>query len=299
MPEVVAVVPTYRPESERLSALLSRLTSWGLPTVVSDDGSPEPAIGLHADPLVTVVQHTRNRGVARGLNDGLAAAQQAEARWLLTVDQDSELAADYLARLLAQVELAAPLLSRPIGAVGAGQVEDDSGPLRYPVAWAEGVPQTAEVIQTGTLWSVPAMLALGGFDEDFGIDAVDAAACVRLRSTGYAIVLAPAARLSHRIGQARQVRLLGRPVLATNHNPARRETMVRNRLRLAPEEFRESPAQAFRSLRRLTTGTLLALTIEEDRWSKAKATARGIRGAFRRPSDRGDMFGPDLGGGSE
>jgi len=72
------------------------------------------------------------------------------------------------------------------------------------------------------------------------------------------------------------VSVLGRKVMATGHSPERRTTIVRNRLRLAPEEFKQDPVHALRTLRRVTMGTLLAVTVEDDRWAKAKASFRGL-----------------------
>ena len=89
-------------------------------------------------------------------------------------------------------------------------------------------------------------------------------------------MVAPEVSITHRIGEGRQVTLLGRSVLASGHSPERRTTIVRNRLRLAPEEFRQSPAQAFRSLRRVAVSTALAVTVEDDRWAKLRASARGL-----------------------
>jgi rhamnosyltransferase len=288
MSRVVAVVPTHKPDPTQLHALLDRLTSWDIPVVVSDDASPQPTALDALSPDVHLVRHAQHAGIARGLNDGLRFAQDASAEWLLTVDQDTSLEPGYLTALLDQLGRAHRSLSLPVGAVAAGWVQDASGPLHYPTTNLTGIPVTAEVIQTGTLWSVSGLGGIGGFDEDFGIDAVDAAACVRLRASGFAIVLAPQARLDHRIGQARKVTILGHPVMATGHSPSRRETMVRNRLLLASEEYHQSPLQALRSLRRLASGTLLALTIEEERWAKAKATARGIRQAWATHSRRRD-----------
>lgn len=166
-------------------------------------------------------------------------------------------------------------LGSRVGAVAAGVVDDQSGAFGYPVTEVAAVPTTPEVIQTGTAWHVPALEEIGGFDESFGIDAVDAAACVRLRASGRLVVLAPKAAIGHRVGHARVVRFLGRDVLATGHAPHRRVTMARNRLRLLPEEFAQSPWHAMRTMRRLAVNVLLAVTVEEDRWAKAKASARG------------------------
>ncbi len=252
--------------------------------VISDDASPCTAdvtlsevVGL---PGVTVIRHRLNAGIARGLNDGLVLARELGATWLLTLDQDSDVPPDYLSCLLADRE-AAMGAGLPVGAIGPAVISDVSGDLDYPITVMAGHPTTAEIFQSGALWSVNALRA--GFDESFGIDAVDAAACLALREQGYIIALSRTSRLNHSWGGARQVRILGRDVAVTGHAVDRRTSMVRNRLRLAPREFRQSPAQAIRSLRRLTLNTVLAVTVEEDRWSKAKASARGVLPRRRSP----------------
>lgn len=275
---IVAVIPTYRPP-ERLAQLVRNVRAQVDDVVVYDDASP--AADLSALDVVetlgfAVERGAMNAGIARGLNVGLARAAGVGATWLLTVDQDSDLPDGLVARLAKTAANAAQAGIR-VGAVGVEVIADASGDMRFPVDVEGGVVTTAEVIQTGTLWSVAALQEVGGFDESFGIDAVDAAACLRLRERGYRIVVAPGTSIGHELGSnARQVQLLGRTVVATGHSPARRETMVRNRLRLAPAEFRQSPMQAFRSLRRLLVNTALAVTVEDARWEKAKASARGL-----------------------
>jgi rhamnosyltransferase len=276
---IAAVVPTFRPDPDDVLSLVDLLLAAGVPLVVADDASPgtaDPVLRQVAARGVTVVRHSANAGIARSLNAGLRAAQVAGAAWLLTVDQDSVLPEGYVDRLVEAIEDATARLGDRVGAVAAGRVDDDSGAFGYPVDLVSGLPTTPEVIQTGTAWNVEALAEIGGFDETFGIDAVDAAACVRLRASGRVVVLAPTLSIRHRIGHARAVRVLGRTVLATGHSPHRRATMVRNRLRLLPEEFAQSPKHAMRTLRRLVINTALAVTVEEDRWAKAKSSARGI-----------------------
>lgn len=259
---------------------MASLTAARVPVLVADDASPctsDTVLREVASAGAHLVRHRTNAGIARSLNDGLRFAAEQGAEWLLTVDQDSDVAPDYVSVLLGAAESATAVLgSDLVGAVAAGAISDASGAIDYSIGAVSGVPTTAEVIQTGTLWNVAAMAGINGFDESFGIDAVDAAACVRLRAAGRHIVVAAGATVGHRLGDARQVRVLGRTVLATGHTADRRETIVRNRLRLAPEEFRESPAHALRTIRRVAMGTALAVTIEEDRWAKAKASIRGL-----------------------
>ena len=269
---VAVVIPTFRPDVAALISLVSGLQSQGLQVLVTDDGSPaifDPALRAVADLGVTLIRHERNAGIARGLNEGLGFAIDSGASWLLTVDQDSELPNGYVESLL-------PWAISGVGVVAAEHIEDASGSINYPSRLVDGQVVTEEVIQTGSLWSVTQMQAVGGFDESLGIDAVDAAACLRLREQGLKVVLAPDVSLTHHLGNARQVRIFGKTVLATGHSAARRTTMVRNRLKLAPAEFRQSPVHAFRTLRRVAVNVVLAAVVEEDRLAKTKAGLRGL-----------------------
>lgn len=267
---VAAVVPAYRPDAAEITELVRSLVAGGMPVLVVDDGSTDADYLTNlAEIGAQTMRHDTNAGIARSLNDGLRFARAQGAHWLLTVDQDTVLPPNYVLSVLATV-------TDRVGAIGAQTIGDVGGDLRYPARIDGDLLVTEELFQTGTLWRVAALEQAGGFDEDFGIDAVDAAACLRLRELGWAVALAPGARLEHRYGTGRQVRLLGRTVVATGHSAGRRETMVRNRLRLFRREFRQSPAHALRTLRRLGVNVALGVTIEDDRWAKAKAAARGL-----------------------
>lgn len=247
--------------------------------LLSDDASS----CLH-DPLlrelarisqVTVIRHASNAGIARGLNDGFRLAQSVRARWLLTVDQDSSLGAEHVSALLGDAGSRTEAGVR-VGAIGVETIEDRSGTLLYPTRMSAGGAVTEELIQAGTLWAVDALTEVGGFDERMGMDAVDAGACLRLRERGYSVCVSPGTSIRHEIGSARVVTFLGRNIMVTGHSPDRRTSMVRNRLRLFPAEFRQSPQHAFRTLRRVTANQLVGLALEPDRWSKARAALTGL-----------------------
>lgn len=283
---VVIVVATFQPNHE-LIHLCKSLSNTKVSVIVSDDASPVTSDRILREiselDFVQVVRHPRNQGIARSLNVGLDHATKTGASWLLTIDQDSELTDNYVSTITEFADSWNSLWNEQvqIGAVGAGEVLDSSGPLRYPITKINTthgeISCTEEVIQSGTLWSVAAMNAVGGFDESLGIDAVDAAACLRLREQGYRIALAPDLVLRHRLGETRAVSIFGKTVLATGHSGERRATMMRNRLRLAPAEFRQSPKHAIRTLRRVGVNAVLGITVENNRWDKAKGSIRGLR----------------------
>jgi rhamnosyltransferase len=271
MQEVAGLIPGFEPNAIEITDLAQSMMSQGVSVLVVDDGSANPTyLDSCAERGCSILRHESNEGIARSLNDGLAFARQEGASWLLTIDQDTVLPMGYVDALL---DFADPR----VGVIGAEIIGDATGDLRYPTREIAGHLVTDEVFQTGSLWSVEALSRLGGFDESLGIDAVDAEACLKLREAGLAVVLARGVRLEHRYGTGRAVHLLGRPVVATGHSPARRETMVRNRLRLFPREFRQSPVHALRTLRRVGVNVVLGVTVEEDRWAKAKGAIRGLR----------------------
>ena len=251
----MSVVPTFRPPPETLQ--LVRILVQSGPVVVSDDASPctsdQRLALIRGIPGVSVIRNTRNRGIGRALNHGLALAHQINCPWLLTVDQDSTVDREYA---LHMVEYADQLVSRglPIGALGAGLVHDVSGPLKYPCTSLggdqSGVTITPEVVQSGTLWSVPAMVQMAGFNEGLGMDAIDAAACLGLRSKGLLVAINPTAEIRHQIEGAQQFSIAGRRFMVTGHSPTRRRAIVRNRVRLFPGEFVQSPRHAIRTVRR-------------------------------------------------
>ncbi len=276
--DLLAVVPTYRPDAA-IAALIHHLAQRSA-VVVSDDASPCTADRLLGEIAgyanVTVIRHITNAGIARGLNDGLRAAQQMQADWLLTVDQDTTLDAGYVEALVstANESVAAGL---QLGVIGAGQLHDTSGTLTYPTTACGAIDRTEEIIQTGSLWSVDAMTAVGGFDESLRIDAVDAAACLRLRELGFVVCVAPNLEIHHSVGSARMVNAFSRSIMVTGHSAERRTTMLRNRLRLFPAEFRQSPRHAVRTIRRVVVNHGLGLVSETDRAAKAKGSLRGLR----------------------
>ncbi len=276
---MVAVIPTFRPSDDLLE--LARIVAGDVDAlVISDDASPctsDRVLRAAASiAVVELVHHRQNAGIARGLNDGLAVARTRRARWLFTLDQDSMVSDSYVGALVAMGTQRLDAGER-LGAIGAEVIEDLGGPMRYPIAVIGGFACTEEVIQTGTLWNVAALEEAGGFDELLGMDAVDAGACLALRRAGYTVGVATDLALAHRIGTSQQVMVGGRSVMVTGHSPERRSSMLRNRLRLFPAEFAQSPRHALRTIRRVTVNQTLGLVLESQRWEKAKGTMRGLR----------------------
>ena len=280
--DVYCVVPTFAPESAVVDLL--RVLVAACPVLVVDDASPctsDPVLRRTEDiPNVRVIRHLTNAGIGRGLNDGLTAAREAGCSWLLTVDQDTEVSTDYIPTITEAARLL-DLSGVPLGALGAGAINIAGATMRYPGRTLDygGLvfSITEEVIQSGTIWNVEAMTSIGGFNEAFGMDAVDAHACLRLREHGQVVAALPDLAIDHRLGSAQSVNVgRERPVFVTGHSPERRATMIRNRLALFPNEFRQSPRHALRTLRRVLVNQTAGLMLEGDGWAKVRGSMRGL-----------------------
>jgi rhamnosyltransferase len=201
------LIGTYQTQVDRL---------W----VVDNSTRPNTPVvaALNQFPNVVYVDNGGNRGIAHALNRAAEAAEAEGFAWLLTMDQDTALPPDGVARLLAF----ANEQTAPIGIV-AGQTGHIA--THQPPA----TPWVPFVITSGNLLRLSAWRVVGGFLEPLFIDWVDHEFCLRLGAAGYGIAELPGVRLRHRLGQAKSVRLAGRVLLAwVWHGPERGYYKVRN-----------------------------------------------------------------------
>ena len=203
--------------------------------VVADNGSTDGSLDLlRAEyPHVTVLDLGRNWGFAAGYNRALA---QVDTPWLVLLNNDAELAPDWLERLLAFAA------TRPAAAILGGKLRlAQPGPHRLQSAGAKftsagtafeigwGAPDTGQYDTPGPVGVIPgaamlirreAWLALGGFDPDYGAYLEDVDLCWRAWLAGYEVHYRPEAVARHHYGATAGGRL----------SPYRIRAMQRNRL---------------------------------------------------------------------
>lgn len=268
---VVVVVTTYEP-GPATAALLGALTDAGQRPIVVDDGSVHPpAVGAEVEFVVL----PENRGIASALNAGLRAARARGATHVITLDQDSMVGPDFAAQMSAAWSQAdehglQPAVVAPGGVAGITYRGPAHGPLLT-------VP---EVMQSGAMFGLDHLRAIGDFDESLVIDGVDTDACLRLRKAGWDVVVAPV-QFQHQLGRARAWRLGSRTILLTRHAPFRDYYMARNRVLLVRAHLRDEPRWAFGMARRTTVAFLLTAVFDQGRWTKLAAMLRGLRDGLR------------------
>jgi rhamnosyltransferase len=273
---VVAVIPAYKP-GPNLRELVEALAAQVAWTVVVDDGSPtRPDIPPKA---AVVVRHDTNRGIAAALNTGIREAlADGDAVALLTVDQDSEVPAGFVQRLL-DAWRDAESAGVQVGLVAPQKV---TGQPDQRAGWPP--------IQSGQLIPVTTVRHVGDFDERLVIDGVDDDYALRCLDAGLAVVIAAQAALGHCIGDTHEVTIAGRSLTLTQSAPFRYYYLTRNRIRLIRRHGRKHPRWAARQVVGLAGHMGMVMVFGPQRGARAREAWRGVRdGLLGRTGPRQDI----------
>ncbi|MHB8615349.1 MAG: glycosyltransferase family 2 protein [Candidatus Acidiferrales bacterium] len=272
-----AVVVTFHPDAD-FGSRVAQIAGQAGAGVVVDNGSGEDCVrelrricdslGLH------LIENLENRGIAAALNQGVHWAGEQGFEWVLTLDQDSLVADDLVARLSA-VYKSFPGKEK-LAIIGPNYRDANSEQLFLRVngegpSWQE----VKTVITSGSLISLAACATIGPFREEFFMDCVDLEYCLRARAHGFKVVLARAPLMQHTIGAATMHKLPWKTTGTSNHSPTRRYYMTRNHLVLVREYLRKEPVWAFSTLYSRLKSTVLMCLFEKDRVYKLKYTATG------------------------
>ena len=198
-----AVVVWYHPTPEHCASVRSYADA--VQHVVIVDNSDEDNTALAQtlpEGSYTYLPLHANLGIATALNTGCRWAVEHGAEWMLTMDQDSRWEPDQLA-LYIRLANDYPDL-RSVGIFSPRQ--DYTGRMpRYANAYEEKIA----VMTSGCIMSAEGFRATGGFRDELFIDEVDNEYCMHCRRLGLKVVIVNHARLEHRLGEQRTVRLLG------------------------------------------------------------------------------------------
>jgi rhamnosyltransferase len=137
--------------------------------------------------------------------------------------------------------------------------------------------RVAFVINSMSVWRMPALQAIGPFNEVLAVDHVDTEYCLRARRLGLACYVNGAFEFAHSIGHRKKFRVLGMEVQAGGHPPQRRYMIARNTVLLARAWLWREPAFTALCLARLCYEAA-GIVMAEDRIGPKLAAL--VRGAF-------------------
>ncbi|MBA3726390.1 MAG: glycosyltransferase [Armatimonadetes bacterium] len=207
--DVAASVVLYKPDSAQIERV-RRLAAMFPVVVVADNSEPqlEPIDGLEW------VAMGENKGVAAGLNACAKRASELGYKWLLTLDQDTELEpadwSGYLAAFNAFGDKANTAVIAP------------RFNLQDPLEPGDGPVRDLEIVMTSAnLLNLEVWKKMGGFTEELFIDEVDHEFCLRCRLAGHRVVRLIDAHIAHRPGKVLTV-MTRRGAIALDWEPPNR-----------------------------------------------------------------------------
>jgi GT2 family glycosyltransferase len=132
-----------------------------------------------------------NPGLAAAYNLALAKAKSGRIPWLLTLDQDTALDRHFFLQLLAALESGesekacayVPELVKD-GLVLSPQIVGKVFHHRVPFGFSGFVAEPIVAFNSATCLSVPALLAIGGFPQEYWLDYLDHIVFYRLQAAG-------------------------------------------------------------------------------------------------------------------
>jgi len=276
---VFAVVVTYNPDdklADRLQALREQVH--GLLVVDNGSNNAEAVHSMALQAGCSVVLNLENLGIAEALNQGARAAIQFGAEWLATFDQDSQVAPEAIAQLLA-ASATLPQLDRvAILAMshrdrGTGRDYHRAGEILKETEQWRSVRTT---ITSGSLVRVSVFPQVGFFDTRLFIDTVDLEFCLRCRSQGLMVMENRVVILAHSMGNSTTRVVFGFPLVLTGHSPLRRYYITRNQLEMCRRFAGADLRWALGAFWDLTSGSAITLLLETERRAKLYAMLSGL-----------------------
>ena len=241
---IASVTVAYNAEC-RLQPHLGSLLRQSYPLreiIVVDNASIDGTVMLLAEryPQVTVLKMPENLGMAGAWAAGLRyAALEKGHDWVWSFDDDSIPDSDVLEALLEGNELLNDVHGN-VGMLAPMPIHGETGIAYPPQLWRDGfVKPPAEVLQQ-PLWLADLVITSGcmvrrdvvervGLPRaDFFMDFFDFEYCLRMGSRGYKIAVVSRAKLGHKIGNSRGIRLPGYARLWMNQPPWREYYIGRN-----------------------------------------------------------------------
>ncbi len=204
-PLILAVVVLYRQradESTSLTALRHMRASSPQLDMMLWDNTPDERV-KPADFDGVYVHDGSNPGLAAAYNAALQLATERGARWLMLLDQDTFVSDEYLQEVmqLASIIDADAMVPRLIsrGAVTSPFYPTPVGPMKPIEAGLHGLAtKPLQAFNSGSVFSVAVLNAVGGFDCDFPLDYLDHATFATLQAKGGQVYVLHAA-LQHEL----------------------------------------------------------------------------------------------------
>ncbi len=170
------------------------------------DNSPDGSTGYDIPDGVTYLSDSLNTGLANAYNRALEMAAEANSEWLVTLDQDTSLPADYFLKMSSATNVSAKIAG--VGAIvpqiqSAGRIVSPNrfalGAIpRWYLRGFRGAPEEAVfAFNSGAMLNVAVLQQIDGYDPWFWLDNSDAQIFMRLHHHGKRVFIAGDIQVQH------------------------------------------------------------------------------------------------------
>ncbi len=264
--KIIAAIVSYHPDDKifkNIDAIVPQVDG----VIIIDNTETESDWCLRIDStLVHYVHAGENLGIATALNIALSYAVNVGAAWMLTLDQDSVVASDYVVKLCESIRQNNSAHAEVVS-IGGVPIDPENG---YRLITAlPGMP-APHLITSGNLIRIDALSAVGGYRSELFIDYVDLWLSMTLCSRGYRVLQCENAIFEHSLGASSHRSLFGKRLRLSNHSAMRRYYITRNRFLFWCEAL-SNGRQYLRAELRQFVIDCIALSLEKQRCRKLRA----------------------------
>ncbi|HLF18222.1 MAG TPA: glycosyltransferase family 2 protein [Candidatus Omnitrophota bacterium] len=205
---------------------------------------------------IHLILNTRNLGVATALNQGARCAIGHGYKWVLTFDQDTTAQENMLSALREIYDSYEQ--KTKIAVIGSNYIDEKTNTIVHPISSdrKKTFKEVKTVITSGSLVSLEIYQKIGGFRDEFFIDAVDHEYCLKARHHGYKVLLSSMPLMKHPVGE-NTVHIPWLKLHIFNHSALRRYFMARNGMILSLEYLLRDPCWALSRLFRLIASIIV------------------------------------------
>lgn len=275
-----AIIVTHFPD-EAFPGRLRSIRNQFATVIVVDNGSARACLEmlrtLDESPQIRLAENPVNLGVAAALNRGIDLALESGFEWVVTLDQDTQIADDLFAVLIAVYE------NHGQGDVMIGGNYWNAHKQRDFIQCIDDKAVFLErktLITSGSLIPAALFKTIGMFREDYFIDSVDHEFCLRARRHGWRMLISCKPVMSQCIGTRVENASRLRRSIAFNHSPVRKYFIARNTLATVRSYLTQEPAWCVRQGFRLLADFASILLFEEKKLKKSTAFIVGIIHGF-------------------
>ncbi len=266
--KIITGIVLFNPELERLKENVDAIHGRTDMIVFVDNGSAnaEQIMDfLSQYDNVSVIRNENNAGIARALNQICEFAEQKNADYVLTLDQDSvcppNIISEYRKHIGENTGILCPLIKDRNH--NLDKIESDCD-----------ITEVKKCITSASLMNIKAWKSVNGFDESMFIDGVDFDICIRIRKRGFSIIRVNTVTLIHEIGKITVRRFLLWNVRVKNHSAFRKYYIARNIIYLARKQ--KSVLKVMKSYLQVLKQWICVLLYENEKRNKLKEIQRGF-----------------------